>query len=99
MNDSSSDLFLPRMLATLISVVLVGLGVMTIVTRHYYGRTSKLGGAEVILDGRPAIAIGFGMLLFGLFPLAFWFRTRRLAMLWMVACLIGAGAACYVGVT
>jgi hypothetical protein len=83
---------------SLISLTLVGLGVMTILTGHYYGSTSKLGGAEISLDGPPATAMGLSMVLFGLFPLAFWFRTKRPAIVWAGACLLAAGAAFYVSI-
>jgi hypothetical protein len=83
---------------SLISLTLVGLGVMTIFTGHYYGRTSKLGGAEIWLDGPTATAMGFCTVLFGLFPLALWFRGKRPAIVWAVACLIAAGAAFYLSI-
>jgi hypothetical protein len=81
-----------------ISLTLVGLGVVTILTGHYSGSTSKLGGAEISLVGPPATAMGFSTVLFGLFPLAFWFRTKRPAIVWVVACLMAAGAAFYVSI-
>jgi hypothetical protein len=98
MNDRTRELLLPRLLASLISVTLVGLGVMSILTRHYYGSTNKLGGAEVSLDGPPATAMGVSIVLFGLFPLAFWFNTKRPAIVWVVACLVAASAAFYVSI-
>jgi hypothetical protein len=98
MSARARALLVPRLLILLISLTLVGLGVMTILTGHYYGSTSKLGGAEISLDGPPATAVGFSTVLFGLFPLAFWFRTKWPAIVWAVACLIGAGAAFYVSI-
>jgi hypothetical protein len=98
MSARSRELLVPRLLASLISLTLVGLGVMAMVTGHYYGRTSKLGGAEISLDGPAATAMGFSEVLVGLIPLAFWFRTRRAAMVWTVACLVAAGAAFYVSI-
>jgi hypothetical protein len=83
---------------SLFSLTLVGLGFMTIFTGHYYGRTSKLGGAEISLDGPAATAVGFSEVLFGLFPLAFWFSTKRPRIAWAVACLIAAAAAFYVAI-
>jgi hypothetical protein len=83
---------------SLISLTLVGLGVMTILTGHYYGRTTKLGGAEISLDGPPATAMGFSEILFGLLPLAFWFGTKRLRVVWTVACLVAAGVAFYASI-
>jgi hypothetical protein len=82
------DIRLTRILCTLISVVVSGLGMMSIVTSFYYGRTSKLGGAEVLLEGRPAVMAGIGMAIFGLFPLALWARTKTVAALWSGGCMI-----------
>ena len=91
--SSARDLLVPRLLMSLISITLVGLGLMNIVTRHYYGVTNKLGGAEVTLDGPSATAMGVTTVLFGLFPLALWFRTKRRALVWAIACMIAAGLA------
>jgi len=98
MNARARELLVPRLLMSLIGLTLVGLGVMTILTGHYYGRTSKLGGAEISLDGPPAIALGFSTVFFGLFPLAFWFRNKRPRIAWAVACLVTAVAAFYVSI-
>ncbi|MEA2766324.1 MAG: hypothetical protein QOK07_2728 [Gemmatimonadaceae bacterium] len=91
-------MFLPRLLISLVSLTLVGLGVMTMFTGHYYGRTSKFGGAEVSLDGPAAIVTGLGEVFFGLFPLAFWFGTGRSRILWAVVCFVAAGAAFYASI-
>ena len=98
MNARTRELLVPRLLASLISATFVGRGVMAILTRHYYGTTSKLGGAEVSLDGPPATAMGFSIVLFGLFPLALWFRTKRAAIVWVVACFVAASVAFYVSI-
>jgi hypothetical protein len=98
MSDRERDMIVPRLLMSLISLTLVGLGVTTILTGHYYGRTSKLGGAEVSLDGPAATAMGISTVLLGLFPLALWFRTKRPAMVWAIACVLAAAAAFYVAV-
>lgn len=92
------NLLLPRLLATLMSLTLVGLGLLAIVTEHYYGRTSKYGGAEISIDGAPAIAMGVSIVLFGLFPLALWFRTSRPAVAWMLACFAAAGVAFFISI-
>jgi hypothetical protein len=98
MSARARELVVPRLLMSLISLTIVGLGVMAIVSGHYYGRTSKLGGGEISLDGPSATVMGLSTVLFGLFPLAFWFRTKRPAIVWAVACLIAAGAAFCVSV-
>jgi hypothetical protein len=82
------DLFVARLLVTLISVVIVGLGIFSICTEHYYGRTSKLGGAEVILDGARAVKVGIGYCIFGLAPLSLWFKTPKAAGLFAGVCLV-----------
>jgi hypothetical protein len=71
---------------------------MTVLTGHYYGRTSKLGGAEVSLDGPAATAMGVSTILFGLFPLALWFRAKRPAISWAIACFAAAAAAFYTSI-
>ena len=91
-------MFLSRLLMSLVSLTFVGLGVMTMFTGHYYGRTSKFGGAEVSLDGPAAIVTGLSEALFGLFALAFWFGTTRSRILWAVACFVAAGAAFYASI-
>jgi hypothetical protein len=98
MTDRTRELLLARLLVSMISITFVALGVVAIVTRHYYGSTSKLGGAEVSLDGPPATAMGFSIALFGLFPLALWFRTKRPAIVWVVACFVAASVAFYVSI-
>src|SRR3982074_3834406 len=98
MNARARELLLPRLLISLTSLTLVGLGVMTMLTAHYYGRTSKLGGAEIMLDGRAATAMGLSEAFFGLSPLAFWFHSKRARIVWAVACLIAAAAAIYVSI-
>ena len=96
--NRSKELLVPRLLASLISLSVVGLGITAILTQHYYGRTTKLGGTEVSLDGGPAIAMGFCTVFFGLFPLALWFPARRPALVWVVACFCAAGIAFYISV-
>jgi hypothetical protein len=96
--NRSKELLVPRLLASLISLSVVGLGITAILTQHYYGRTTKLGGAEVSLDGGPALAMGFCTVFFGLFPLALWFPARRPALVWVVACFFAAGVAFYISV-
>jgi hypothetical protein len=88
-----AGVLLPRLLASLASITVVGLGLMAVWTRHDYGRTGRLGGAEVTLDGAPAVAMGVCTVLFGLFPLAFWFDNRRAAVAWVSLCFVAAGAA------
>jgi Zn-dependent protease with chaperone function len=92
---SSKDLLVLRLLATLISLTVVGLGSLAVWTAHYYGRTSKLGGAELVLDGGPAVAIGWVLVSFGLLPLALWFSGKRPALVWCGVCAVAAGVFLY----
>lgn len=94
--NRSKQMLVPRLLASLISLTLIGLGVMAILTEHYYGSTTKSGGAEVSLDGASAIAMGWSVVLFGLGPLALWLPSKPLVVWWMLACFGCAGAALYV---
>lgn len=89
-NDAKKarDLLVTRLLVTLISTVIVGLGIFSIVTESYYGYTSKLGGHEVVLNGMPAIKIGLGYILLGLSPLALWAKSGKVAGIWAALCLI-----------
>ena len=82
-----SDLWLVRGLALLICLVFVGLGVLSIASGTYHARTTKLGGAEVVLHGRAALFGGGMYIALGLLPLALWFRTRRRAAWWAGACV------------
>jgi hypothetical protein len=91
---SSKELLVPRLLASLISLTVVGLGIMAVLTQHYYGRTSKLGSAEVSLDGAAAVGMGVATVFLGLVPLALWFPSKRPALAWAVAS-ISAAAVCF----
>ena len=77
-----------KVIAAFISVCLVALGLITIYTRHYYGETTKSGGAVVNFYGSKAVWMGFGQVVFGLFPLAFWAKSGRAAGIWAGGCLI-----------
>lgn len=82
------DILVARIPVTLISAVIIGLGIFSIITEHYYGYTNKFGGHEVILDGISAIKIGLGYIFLGLSPLALWAKSGRAAGLWAALCLI-----------
>lgn len=73
---------LARWLALLFSAVFMGLGFWSVVTAGYYGRTTKLGGAEVWLSGQPAVRMGMAIMALGLLPLALWFRSKEWAASW-----------------
>lgn len=84
------DLKIVKILFALISLVLCSLGLLAILTHHYYGYTSKYGGHEVSIDGARAIKIGIGYMVFGLFPLAIWAKTAKGVAIWM-SCTMIAG--------
>jgi hypothetical protein len=69
-----------------------------VLARSYYGRTSKLGGAEVSLGGVPAVAMGLATIFLGLLPLALWFPGKRTALAWALACVFAAATAFCVSV-
>jgi|JI10StandDraft_1071094.scaffolds.fasta_scaffold233804_2 hypothetical protein len=96
--SSAKDMLISRLLASMISLTVVGLGAMAILTQHYYGRTSKLGGAEVSLDGSAAVGMGVATLFLGLVPLALWFRSKRPALVWAVVCIFAAAISFYTSI-
>jgi hypothetical protein len=87
-NSRRSHLRLVRWLTSLIALVMIGLGRWSIATQHYFGRTTKFGGAEVSLDGQPATLIGLLYILLGVLPLALWFRTPRAAVWCASVCAV-----------
>ena len=86
----SKELLVPRLLVSLVSLTLVGLGIMSIATQSYYGSSSKLGGAVVSLSGGRAVAMGLATVFLGLLPLALWFPRKRPALFWALACACAA---------
>ena len=82
------DLHFLRWLISLIALVMIGLGLWSIASQHYFGRTTKYGGAEVSLDGQPAVLMGLLYISLGLLPLAMWFRTPRAAAWWGSVCAL-----------
>jgi hypothetical protein len=70
------------------SAFMFAYGVFIITTQHYYGHTSKLGGAEVSADGSQAIVLGIAIISIGLTPMAFWAKSGKAAGLWAGGCMI-----------
>ena len=95
---SSKEMLVPRLLASLITLTVVGLGIMAVLTQHYYGRTSKLGGAEVSLDGSAAVGLGVATIFLGLVPLTLWFPSKRPALVWAVVCISAAAISLYTSI-
>lgn len=79
---------LAKWLAAGMSLLMFAYGVFIIVTQHYYGRTTKLGGAEVSADGLPAILMGLGFIIIGLTPMSLWAKSANAAGFWAATCLI-----------
>ena len=77
-----------RIGGSIIGAVLISLGLWSMVSRTYSGRTTKLGGADIFLTGDPAVAAGAMLVALGLFPLAFWFDSARAAGWWASICLV-----------
>ncbi len=80
----------PRLLATLVSFTVIGMGLLAMVTHHYHGRTATPGGPEHSLEGIAAIVMGLSTVLAGMTPLALWFETKRNALIWAFACTVAA---------
>ena len=81
------DLRIARALAVLIAVVVVGLGLYSVITEHYYGYSSRRN-VEVILDGPRAASMGYVYIALGLMPLALCFPTGRAAGRWAALCAL-----------
>lgn len=84
-SSSRQELWIVRGLTLLMALVFIGLGVMAMATDTYYGRNSKRG-LDIVLYDRAAWRAGGAQILLGLLPLALWFRTRRSALIWAMAC-------------
>ena len=82
------DLRLVRWLTSFIAVVMVGLGLWSIASQHYFGHTTKFGGADVSLDGQPAVLMGLLYISLGVLPLALWFPTPQAAAWWASVCAV-----------
>jgi hypothetical protein len=83
-----SDLRLVRWLGSLVAFAMISLGLWSIASQHYFGRTTKFGGAEILLEGQPAVLMGLLYISLGAMPLAFWFRAAQTAVWWVSACAV-----------
>lgn len=77
-----------RLLSSCISLAVCAYGIFIIMNEHYYGRTTKLGGAEVSVDGIQTLFIGVGIIMIGLIPMSFWAKTPKIAGWWAASMLI-----------
>jgi len=82
-------MLVPRLLATLLSIFIVGIGFKAVVTAHYYARSGKLG-MEVTLNGPPAVAMGLSVISLGFLPLILWVTSKRYKVLWGISCIVAA---------
>ncbi|NOS96307.1 MAG: hypothetical protein HOP26_07795 [Methylotenera sp.] len=79
---------LAKWLAVGMSAFMFAYGVFIIMTEHYYGYTSKLGGAEVTADGFEAIVLGIATIIFGLTPMSLWATSGKAAGFWAGTCMV-----------
>jgi hypothetical protein len=79
---------LAKWLAVGMSAFMFAYGIFIITTQHYYGRTTKLGGAEVSADGLEAIIYGVAIIVIGLTPMSLWAKSGQVAGFWAGACMI-----------
>jgi hypothetical protein len=71
-----------RWLLTLISVVMMGIGLWSVFTGEFFGGTTR-SGAEVHLTGSKAIWMGLSMAALGAFPLGMWGTNKKAVVLGM----------------
>jgi hypothetical protein len=55
-SEHRKNLLIPRVLLTAISAVVAGMGLLAILTQHYYGVSTRHGYHELNLDGDKAMA-------------------------------------------
>jgi hypothetical protein len=79
---------LAKWLAAGISAFVFAFGFFIIITEHYYGYTSKNGGAEISADGSDAIVLGIATIIIGLTPMALWAKSGKAAGFWAGSCMI-----------
>ncbi len=79
---------LAKWLAAGMSAFMFAYGIFIITTQHYYGHTSKLGGAEVSADGSEAIVLGIATIILGLTPMSLWAKSGKAAGFWAGSCMI-----------
>ena len=94
----SKKLLIPRIMASLLSLIIVVIGSMAVMTAHYYIRNGRLG-MEITLDGSPAIAMGVSTIFLGLLPLTLWFPNKRPKATWLIFCFVAATVAYCVSVS
>lgn len=79
---------LAKWLAAGMSAFMLAYGIFIITTQHYYGHTSKLGGAEVSADGLEAVVLGIATIIIGLTPMSLWAKSGKAAGFWAGSCMI-----------
>lgn len=79
---------LAKWLAVGMSAFMLAYGLFIITTEHYYGYTSKLGGAEVSADGFEAVVLGIATIIIGLTPMCLWAKSAKAAGFWVGGCMI-----------
>ncbi len=84
-----NSLLIPRILASLVSLFIVGVGFKAVMTAHYFARSGRLG-MEIIVKGPAAVAMGVGLICWGFVPLALWFNTKLSRAVWLISCVFFA---------
>ena len=79
---------LVKTLAAFISLFMLSYGAFIINSQHYYGYTSKNGGAQVSADGIDAMLIGIAIILISLSPMALWAKSGKIAGIWASICMV-----------
>nr|WP_320011826.1 hypothetical protein [uncultured Desulfobulbus sp.] len=86
---------IPRILASLLSLIIVIIGLRAVLTGEYIARSGRLG-VELILTGPAAVYSGVCVICLGFLPLLLWFsKHRRLQIVLGIGCLIAAAIAYY----
>ena len=83
----AADLKVFKLLMSVIGMVFFGMGALAVKTEHYYGRYTRNGWGEVVLDGAVAVQVGIALCVFGLLFLAVWARSPKVAAAWAALCI------------
>ena len=79
MKNGRREIGLPgKILAICVTVVVSGLGLVSMLSQHAPARSTRFGVTEP-LDGSPAVAFGLSVFLIGLLPLMMLMKSGRAA--------------------
>ena len=77
-----------KWLAVSMSAFMFAYGAFIVSTEHYFGFTCNYGGAEVSVDGLPAVCLGIAIIVIGLTPMCLWAKSGKAAGFWAGSCMI-----------